>query len=341
MSQSKTQSVSFEHVQQVASEMLTQGVKPTVRGVRGVTGGRTETVTEHLFNFNKKRDVEVSKLADEIGSSEVGKLIAAEIQTVVDRRSAALTEIKVRQELQIEELIELLKENEAECRQRIEVAEDESAKAIIEANVKIEKAIERAVNAEEASSLAEEQLLTTKNETQNRIASIEQKSQLMVDSAKTEAKSLVEAAKAEAKSLVAAADKQTEKSDVETVSLREQVKLLSIDQAKREIEQEQFKQALQQLEILRLEVAENKTSIVRFESQNSSLNKDVNRLDIELSDTKEQAKQLPKAQAQLVEVQKQISQLQHDLSQSEREKESLSRALAVSDNNHLNKITKK
>ena len=340
MSEKQSQSVTFEQVQKVASEMISQGVKPTVRGVRGVTGGRNETVAEHLDNFNKKRDVEVSKLADEIGSSEIGKLIAGEIQTVVDRRTTALNEILSRQESQIEELIGILKDNEKDCSERITLAEAESTKAIAEANTKIDKHIEKANSADQAKSYAEEQLSQVQAETSNTIASIEQKSQLMVEAAQAEARSLIAAAKTEAQSLVAAANKQTDKAETETISLREQVKLLSIDQARHDLEQEQFKQAQRQLERLRVELADNKTSIVRFESQNGSLEKDTKRLDTELLEAKEQARQLPKAQAQLVETQKQISQLQHNLSQSEREKESLSRALAISDNNQAKNTDK-
>ena len=91
----------FEDIEKVASEMLTQGVKPTVRGVIAVTGGKTEIVSKYLRDFFEKRDLEVSKMSDEIGSSFVTKLIAGEIQLIVDRRAATLAEINARQKEQI------------------------------------------------------------------------------------------------------------------------------------------------------------------------------------------------------------------------------------------------
>jgi chromosome segregation ATPase len=322
MTDKKPTSITFEQVQKAASEMISLGVKPTVRGIRSVTGGRNETVAEYLDNFNKKRDAEVSKLAGVIGSSEVGKLIAGEIQTVIDRKTEDLNVVVTRQAAQIEELIGILKDNEAECSERVDFAKQESDKAIHEANIKIDKYSEKVKVSEESMKAANDLLSLNQSETKNDIATMEQTSKLMVESAK-----------AEAESLVNAANKQTSKAEAETTLLREQVKLLSINQAKHELEQEQFKQANLQLDSMRNAYSDNKTENVRFETQNSSLAKDVERLGNDLTEAKEQANQLPKAQAQLLEMQKQISQLQNNLSQTERERESLSRALAVNENN--------
>lgn len=319
---SEKKSTTFEDVQKVASQMLSQGIKPTVRDVRRLTGGRNETVAEHLNDFNKKRDAEVSKLADEIGSSEIGKLIASEIQSVLDRRTASLNEIISRQESQIEELIGILKENEKECSEQVSLAESESIKAIDDANAKVEKYQNKVNNAEQDKNIAEQQLSEIKIETKNTIASIEQKSQL-----------LIEAAQAESKLLISASNKQMEKLDTEASLLRDQVKLLSIDQAKHSLEKEQLKLVQQQLEVLRDEVADAKTKAIVLESQNASLEKDATRLNTELGETKQQARELHIAQTEAVEAQKQISQLQNDLSQSNREKDSLSRSLAISESN--------
>ena len=313
--------VTFEDVEKVASRMLAQGIKPSVRDVRKLTGGRNETVAEYLNNFNAKRDLDVSKLADEIGSSAIGKLIASEVQSIVERRTSSLSEIQVRQKDQIEELIDLLKENERECSDSVALAVAQRATAINEANSKIEKHIDKANNADQDNSLAQELLLQIKIDTDTTIASVELKTQAQIKASETQAQSLV-----------AAANKQTDKAESETVSLREQVKLLSIDQARHELEKEQLAQAQRKLDDLLTELAEIKTSNVRFESQTASLEKDALRLNNDLIEFKEQATQLPKAQAQLVETQKQISVLQQELSQSERERESLSRALAVSEN---------
>ncbi len=68
--------VTFDQVEKVASEMMAKGIKPTVRGLMQVIGGKTETVTKYLRDFNDKRDAEVSRMADELGSSEIAKLLA-------------------------------------------------------------------------------------------------------------------------------------------------------------------------------------------------------------------------------------------------------------------------
>ena len=43
--------------------------------------------------FGEKRDQEASKIADEIGSSEIGKLLAVEMHSIVVRKTEAMKEI--------------------------------------------------------------------------------------------------------------------------------------------------------------------------------------------------------------------------------------------------------
>ena len=322
MTDNKSTIVTFERVQEVASQMLHKGLKLTVRGVANVTGGRNENVAKYLNEFNTKRDLEVSKLADELGSSEIGKLLASEIENVVGRRNASLLEIKERQADEIQELLSLLSESELSCKERIDDAEAESARVVAEANSKTEKALTRVSEAE-----------SKKVEIEDKFADLERETLLAIRSSEDKSRHLVEAAKSEAKSLVGAAEKQTQKAEDEAISLREQVKLLSIDQARREIEKDQFEQMKVKLEEIQTELAESKTEGIRNESLQMSADKDITRLTNELTETKQMANKLPQSQAELIEAQKRVTQLSHDLSQSEKMKESFSRALAVSEKN--------
>ena len=101
-------SVTFEDVAKAASSMLTQGITPSVRGVIAVTGGKTETVSMYLRDFFDKRNAEVIRMADELGSTAIAKLLASEMQTVVDRKTAQLQGIIKEQKDQLNEVIELL-----------------------------------------------------------------------------------------------------------------------------------------------------------------------------------------------------------------------------------------
>lgn len=303
----QTKGVTFEQVEKVASSMLTQGVKPTVRGIMAVTGGKTEVVSKHLRDFFEKRDTEVSKMADEIGSSSIAKLIAGEIQILVDKRTAELSEIKTRQKETINELVELLEEKEAETErikkdslEVIEKEEQESAEKINAANAKAEKAMTAAKQAESESEKSVQR-----------------------------AENLIIAAEEKAKALVDAANKRADLAEQEAASLREQVKLLSIDEAKREIEKTEFDQQKQALEQLRLEFAEQKTGLVEIAAEKRALQKDVDRLEADSKNNKHLSTELAKMQALSVEVQKQLSDVQGKLALSERERESLSSALTV------------
>jgi len=315
--QKSASGISFEAVEKIASGMLTQGVKPTVRGVISVSGGKTEIVSKHLRDFFNKRDTDVSKMADEIGSSSVAKLIAGEIHIIVDKRTSELSDINLRQKEQIDELVELLQEKvlesdkiKKEALESVEASKIETTEKIekitLEATNKIKKAESEAQSAIEGKRIAE--LKSTEIE--------------------LVAKNSVEASKEQANALVEVANSSAEQARQETKLLREQVKSLSIDEAKRDIEKAEYEKIKQLFEKLRLDHAEQKTEVVIHTSENKALSKDILRLENENKEYKQLDKELTKSQTQLVEAQKNITGLNSDLSLLERERESLTAALS-------------
>ncbi|OEE79393.1 DNA-binding protein [Vibrio genomosp. F6] len=308
--------VTFEQVSKAATAMLTQGTKPSVRGVMQVTGGKTETVSKLLRDFNDKRNAEVLKMADELGSSKIAQLLADEVQSVVERKTASLQQMISDQKAQLDEAIELLEEKEKDCQHRIEMAEAKATQAINEANDKATKAIERVDVAELAAKEARAAIEQAKQDADKAVSDIENKCDLLVTNSKSEADSLVNAA-----------NRRTDKAEQESAGLREQVTLLTVDQAKREIEKAQHEKTLEQHSTTLNELADKRTLIVQLQTQEESRQSEINRLTNELVDVKADSKLLAAAQGQLVELQRQISQLQSDLSLSERERESLSVAL--------------
>lgn len=308
--------VTFEQVSKAATAMLTQGTKPSVRGVMQVTGGKTETVSKLLRDFNDKRNAEVLKMADELGSSKIAQLLADEVQSVVERKTASLQQMISDQKTQLDEAIELLEEKEKDCQHRIEMAEAKATQAINEANDKATKAIERVDVAELAAKEASAAIEQAKQDADKAVSDIENKCALLVTNSKSEADSLVNAA-----------NRRTDKAEQESAGLREQVTLLTVDQAKREIEKAQHEKTLEQHSTTLNELADKRTLIVQLQTQEENRQSEINRLTNELVDVKADSKLLAAAQGQLVELQRQISQLQSDLSLSERERESLSVAL--------------
>jgi len=281
------QKITYEQVEKIASNMLTASVKPTVRGVISITGGRTETVSGFLRDFFNKRDAEVSKMESELGSSKIAKLLASEIQLVVDRKTTRLSEIVNRQKSQLAESIELLDEKEVDCQERIKLAEELNIQSVNEITAKFKH-----ISAEVT----------------------------VVEIAKNKAES-------EAESLVKSANFQLKKTESESAELREQVKLLTVDVAKFEIKHSQHEQAQKQLDIVQLSIAEQNILIAQLQTEKTAFTKANSRLESELQEFKIKAEKLSQVQTQLVEVQKQISQLQHELSLTQRERESLSQAL--------------
>jgi|GEM_PF-3476752 len=320
--------VNYEQVSSVVLDMLSSGVKPTVRGVIKITGGKTETVSGLLRDFHDKRDAEVSKMADELGSGSIAALLANEIQLVVDRKTNALTDIVERQKQQIAEIIELLDEKESDCKHRVELAEAQSKQTSDDAIEKIKIATERSGKSEASKVVAEQALIKVESDTQIQIEKTNTNAETEVKAAEQKAITLIDSAKSEANALVKAANKQVDKAESETITLRQQVKELSVDQAKHEIEQTQFVQAKNSINQLQIAVAESKTLVVQLQTEKIAFIKDAKRLESDLVETKGKADKLSQAQTHLVELQKQLSQAQTDLSQSNREIDTLSRALS-------------
>lgn len=313
---SDKQCIAYEQIESAALSMLSKGVTPSIRSVMAVTGGKTETVAKFLRDFNEKRSAEVIKMVDEIGSSDLAKLLATEMLLVIDRRTRQLQTEIAELKAQRDETIELLSEQELACRNRAELAETKAAQAIAEANEKISQANDRTTKAERDLSdclKKAEQIQVTATDT---IKAANEKCELLVNNAKQEAASLVDAA-----------NNRADKAEKETAVLREQVKTLSVEQAKREIEQAQYLQTLEAHKETVTALADERTQNVRLQTKQESLLVENNRLLDELADARVSVKQLGTLQGQTIEMQKQCTQLQHDLTQSERERESLMLAL--------------
>lgn len=311
--------ISFEEIEKIASGMLIQGVKPTVRGVISVSGGKTEVVSKHLRDFFNKRDEDVSKMADEIGSSSVAKLIAGEIHLIVEKRTLELSEINMRQKEQINEFVELLEEKVFEADTIKKDALELVEKSKIETNEKIDKITLEATN---KIKKAETDTISAKDAEKKAVS---QSGEIKLLSA-----SSVDASREQARVLVEAANARAEQAENEAKLLREQVKSLSVDEAKRDIEKTELTKTKQLFEDLRFSHAEQKTNVVLKESENKALSKDILRLENENKEYKLIDKELTKSQTQLVESQKTITDISSKLSLSERERESLQSALTLS-----------
>jgi chromosome segregation ATPase len=311
--------VSFEQIEKVASEMIVQGVKPTVRGIMAVSGGKTEVVSKHLRDFFEKRDNEVAKMADELGSSNIAKLIASEMQVVVGRRTAELQEINQRQKEQIDELVELLEEKVRECEQIRADAQVQVDKVTREASEKVESVKKEASDKVDLANAKAEKA----------VAAIKQ-AESETEKALLKAESSVQSAQEKANALVEAANKNADIALREAASLREQVKALSIDAAKREIEKAEFEQQKKAMDQLRIDFAEQKTEVVRMATENRSLQKDLDRLETENQSNRHLSAELAKAQTLYVEAHRQLTDIQNKLSLSERERDSFAEALSRS-----------
>lgn len=252
----ESKGVSFERVSSVVLDMITNGVKVTVRGVLNVTGGKTETVASLIKDFNDKRDAEVLKMADELGSGAIASLLANEIQIIVDRKTISLSDIVERQKSQIAEMVELLDEKESDCIYRVEVAQAQSAQTINEANEKIKAATDKIEASDSAKILAEQELAKVIASTAAEIESIKKDTETQIKAAEQKAATLIDSAKSEANALVSAANTQIDKAESETKILRQQVKDFTVDQARHEIEQVQFEQTKAAMSQLQTDIAD-------------------------------------------------------------------------------------
>lgn len=325
--------VTFDKVEKVINDMLLNGIKPTQRAVRDVTGGRTEKVTE-LFNaVFKKRDLEIAKIADEIGSSDVGKLIAATLTDMVNKKNLSLQNQLEQKQSQLDELNELMQEKEDECQSSIQLIQIKSDDEVSQSAAERDKAIERADRAEVERAEVLEQAQTRVVDANRASEDAIKQSEALIKAEQQKAETLVESAKKEAAALVQASDKRLDTAERELAQLREQVKQYTVAEAKHLLEKEQFEQTKVALGKYQDQLSESKTDAVRLKTENINFEKDTKRLIDELKHSKKQFEKAGEAQVLLIEAQKTISQLQHDINSSEKQRESLSQALASSGDN--------
>ena len=307
----RVKGISFQTVDKVASEMITKGVKPTVRSVIAVTGGKTEIVSKHLRDFFEKRDDEVTRMSEELGSGSIAKLIAKEMQLLIDKRTAHLLEINARQKEQIDEYVELLEEN---------VRESEKIK---------DEALSNIENAKRENS----QKIDKIREELSKLKEIADTKSLEASEIKLLSKNKIEAEQEKSIALLEVANKREEEVIQENNLLREQIRTLSINEAKREIEQKEFDTLKNQFHQLQLSNAQEQTKSVKLLAEKDAISQNIERLEKDNREYKLIEKDFMKAQIELLASQKQINELNSKLSLSEKEINSLKLTVSLK-NNH-------
>ena len=134
----------------------------------------------------------------------------------------------------------VIAETEKEQAEKVSIkVQDESKRLVVEANENAERLID----------------------------SIKKDADMLVKTADQKSSVLVEASKSEANALVKAANVQMNNAISETQTLRQQVKELTIEQAKYEIEQEQYVQSKEILNTQQIEIADQKTNVVKLQTE--------------------------------------------------------------------------
>jgi antitoxin component YwqK of YwqJK toxin-antitoxin module len=294
--------ITYDQVASAAQNILDNGGTLTVRAVINVTGGKTETVSQFLRDFKDKLDADVSSMANELGSSKIAVLLASEIQSVLSRKTAELKAINERVKKDRDEVIDLLDEKEKDCLHRVEIAEA------------------RAINAEKQIKQAEQQVKDTLTENK----AVNQDALEKVKKAQENADIAIKNAEQKSESLITVANERLEKSENETALLREQVKTLTVDNAKFELERERFEQANKNNEKLSKELALTKELNVKYETQIEANVTDIKRLNKDLTENKVNISALQENETLLLVSERKNSELNNKVSQLEKERDILS-----------------
>ncbi|MBE1299791.1 MAG: hypothetical protein GJ680_07780 [Alteromonadaceae bacterium] len=299
----------YEDVAAYMDDCYSQGVDPSLRSVIRAVGGNSASTTKHYHEYNKTRQADIAKMTQELGSSKIAEILASEIKILVTQRTLKLQESIARYEKQLAELTGIMGEHEKECERKVNLAESDKQLEIAGMAEKLNKAIKTMEDAKDETKDALEELAQTKGDTQQAIDKAEQKAQVLVD----------------------AANQRADKAEEEANSLREQVKQLTVDEAKREIEKALFNDTQNQLDGMRITLADKNTEVVKLTSEKEMHERDAVRLSKELETALKKADQFSKSQAELIEAQKQLNQVKHDLVQAERERDSLTVAIRSQD----------
>lgn len=319
--------LNFETVEKAANNFYRMGVEPTVREVRNITSGKTETVSKHLLKVKEKRKSKILDMSETIGSSKIASLLADEIQKLIEQRTGALQQISESQELDLKELSSLIEEHAQEYSQTIEKLKCEHNQALEKVEISSTQEISNITKQLEEQSKKSEQAEMDKNDALKKMELLVEDTKKRVDSTQHDRDLVISLTEKEASALVDAAEERTNNIEQEAISLRDQVKQLSIDNAKFEVAQEQHKKTQTKLESTIELLTQERASVIKLKTQQDNHVAEVQRLSSELTEAKSATKDLAIAQGQLVELQAQISQLQTCLASVEREKETLAIAL--------------
>jgi predicted phage tail protein len=211
----------LEEVTKLANEMLKNGVEPTTRNLSVHLQGRTSSIQGFLIEYKNNLEHRKNAIAEEVGSLAVAKLLSQELLLMIDRRNESLTEQVAQLTRNLDETLSLLSDSE----DKLESVLNTTAAQVAEIETSTASKVEKA---QSAVSLIEQQLRELKAT-----------SEKAIDDARNHAKA--EVLKAEA--LVDAANGRVAQAETELRASREQIKLLSIDVAKRELEQRELEQA--------------------------------------------------------------------------------------------------
>ncbi|WP_052501569.1 DNA-binding protein [Thiomicrospira microaerophila] len=240
--------LSYNQVEKTASEMLANGIRPTVRGVMSVIGGKTETVSKYLRDFFEKRDQEVASMANQIGSTEIAKLIASEIHTLVEKRTHEIAGVAQRQKQQINELVELLEAKQEEINQITSQSQSLIEQTQSEAQAKIDTLMNQLNQAKQAEH---------------------------------DAAHKIQAAQDKATTLIEAADARAHKYETEALTYRDEIQKLNIEKARYQVEQKECMSVRTKYEKLVELQNQTHSELIEARAEQRALNKDLARLEKE------------------------------------------------------------
>lgn len=299
--------ITYERVAEVANNMIVNNDEPSVAKVIAVTGGKRHTVMEFLRVWKERRNQDVQRLANDIGSSKIGQLIASEISIMLDKSNSASLKTIECQKLEIEEYVQTIKELEQRNESEIALARLKSDEVIKASDEKVKQMSTQLEEAKQAKRDAE----------------------MAVKVAERKAETLIEAAGSEADKLVAAANTELDKSQSEARQLREQIKVLTIDEAKRELEKVELDRIRNELASHQTKIAELNSLLTQVQTQNESLIIEKDRNYSELQEMKVQANRAIELQTLLLAKEGQLGEVNSKLSQAERQVESLTRTITL------------
>lgn len=302
--------VDKELVFKTCETLMANGIKVTVGSVSTRTGGNRNSVTTWISEWKSEYNARQLQLAEELGSSEVGKMLSSAIQQMVNLKTERFEEVHTRQKEEIADINEQIEGIRLDAQRDIDASQTQLNNTLVQIdNQQAKHKLELEQKQAKIDELnVEIKLLTDEGEKQSGIHS----------------------------GIVENLQRQIDKLNDDLKQAREENGTLKLEEAKWALASEEVTRTKEKMIDLQNDLAGEKVQTATTQAQLSAKESIMSERDIEINrlreDLKTQQKRitdLERTQTKYTEQVKEVEELKGELRIANKERELLTQQIAI------------